>query len=176
MSKPGGREMRRILVAVDSTEVAREATRVALDLAGRVGAQVKMVHVLPPSVAEGETEDFAAFERACEDYARGLLEELRQHTGRSGPPTSVEVLHGAPAEAISKAARAEDVDLVIVGTRARGALARTLMGSVADELLRSCPKPVMVVPEVSRKVRTREDPEAELVRALASTKQGGAPG
>ena len=169
--------MRRILVAVDSTEVAREATRVALDLGGRVGAHVMMVHVLPASVGEGETTDFAAFERACEDYAHGMLEEMRQLTGRSGPPTGIAVLHGAPAEAISKAAEAEDVDLVIVGTRARGALARTLLGSVADELLRQCPKPVMVVPEASRKVRTRqEEPEAELAQALALTKQGGAAG
>lgn len=169
--------MRRILVAVDSTEVAREATRVALELGGRVGAQVTLVHVLPASVAEGETADFAAFERACEDYARGLLEELRQHTGRSAPPTSVAVLHGEPAAAISKAAEAEDVDLVIVGTRMRGALARTLLGSVADTLLRACPKPVMVVPETGRKVRTRqEDAERDLTEALAFTKQGGAPG
>lgn len=169
--------MRRILVAVDSTEVAREAARVALEMGGRVGAHVMLVHVLPDSVAEGETADFAAFERACEDYARGLLEELRQNTGRSGPPTHLAVLHGEPASAISKAAEAEDVDLVIVGTRMRGALARTLLGSVADELLRSCPKPVMVVPESGRKVRSRqEDPEAELALALAFTKQGGVPG
>ncbi|WP_375768776.1 universal stress protein [Archangium gephyra] len=169
--------MRRILVAVDSTDVAREATRVALDLGGRVGAQVTLVHVLPDSVAEGEMADFAAFERACEDYARGLLEELRQHTGRSGPSTSIAVLHGEPAEAISKAAEAEDVDLVIVGTRTRGTLARTLLGSVADTLLRACPKPVMVVPETGRKLRSRqEDPERELAEALAFTKQGGVPG
>ncbi len=170
--------MRRIMVAVDSTEVAREATRVALDMAGRVGAHVRMVHVLPDSVAEGETADFAAFERACEDYARGLLEELRQHTGRSGPPTSVEVLHGAPAEAISQAAGAEDVDLVIVGTRARGALVRTLLGSVADELLRACPKPVMVVPETGRKARARhEDAKPEAVGpAFAVPKPSGVPG
>jgi nucleotide-binding universal stress UspA family protein len=169
--------MRRILVAVDSTEVAREAARVALELGGRMGARVMLVHVLPDSVAEGETADFAAFERACEDYARGLLEELRQHTGRSGPSTGIAVLHGEPAGAISKAANEEDVDLVVVGTRTRGALARTLMGSVADELLRTCPKPVMVVPETGLKARSRqEDAEEELALALAFTKQGDVPG
>jgi nucleotide-binding universal stress UspA family protein len=152
--------MRRILVAVDSTEVARKAARVAMDLAGRVGARVTLVHVLPASVAEGETADFAAFEQACENYASGLLAELRHLTGRNGPPTDIAVLHGAPAEAIVKAAREEDVDLVIVGTRARGAIARTLLGSVADELLRLCPKPLMVVPETPRRVRPRQvDPE-----------------
>lgn len=142
-----------------------------------MGAHVTQVHVLPASVAEGETADFAAFERACEDYARGLLEELRQHTGGSGPPTRVAVLHGEPAAAISKAAEAEDVDLVIVGTRTRGALARTLLGSVADTLLRACPKPVMGVPEPGRKGRTRpEDAEREPAEALAFTQQGSAVG
>jgi nucleotide-binding universal stress UspA family protein len=168
--------MRRILVAVDSTEVAREAARVGLDLAGRVGARVTLVHVLPSSVPEGETVDFAAFERACEDYASGLLAEMRQLTGRSGPPTETSVLHGEPAEAIAQAAGAEDVDLVIVGARARGTLARTLMGSVADTLLRHCPKPLMVVPEVPRRARTPEQSaEEELQEALAPSTLG-APG
>lgn len=165
--------MRRILVAVDSTEVAREAARVGLDLAGRVGARVTLVHVLPPSVAEGETADFGTFERACEDYAGGLLAEMRQLTGRGGPPTETSVLHGDPAQAISQAAGAEDVDLVIVGTRARGKLARTLLGSVADTLLSHCPKPLMVVPEVPRKALTPlESAEEELEEALAPSTRG----
>lgn len=171
--------MRRILVAVDSTEVAREAARVGLDLAGRVGARVTLVHVLPPSVAEGETADFAdfaAFERACEDYASGLLAEMRQLTGRSGPPTETSVLHGEPAEAISQAAGAEDVDLVIVGTRARGALARTLLGSVADTLLSHCPKPLMVVPETPRKVRTPQENAEEVLAEAMTPSTLGAPG
>ncbi|HEX8825119.1 MAG TPA: universal stress protein [Archangium sp.] len=160
--------MRRILVAVDSTPVAREAARLGLELAERVSARVTLVHVLPHAVAEGETADFAAFERACEEYASGLLAELHQLTGRSGPPTELAVLHGEPAEAISRAAAVEDVDLVIVGTRARGALARTLLGSVADTLLHQCPKPVMVVPEGSKRVRVRaESPEEELTGAGA---------
>jgi nucleotide-binding universal stress UspA family protein len=165
--------MRRILVAVDSTPVAREAARVGLELAERVGAQVTLVHVLPSTVAEGETADFAAFERACEDSAAGLLAELHQHTGRGGPPTSQAVLRGEPAEAIAQAALAEDVDLVIVGTRTRGTLARTLLGSVADTLLRRCPKPLMVVPEPPRRVPLREQtPEEQLAEALGTSPQG----
>ncbi len=165
--------MRRILVAVDSTPVAREAARVGLELAERVGAHVTLVYVLPNSVGDCETPEFAAFERACEDFAAGLLAEVRHFTGRSGPPTSQAVLHGEPAEAIAQAAAAEDVDLVIMGTRARGALARTLLGSVADTLLQRCPKPLMVVPEAPKRVRAREEgPEEELAEALGPSVQG----
>ncbi len=163
--EPLGDGVRRMVVAVDGTPVAREAARVGLELAERMGARVTLAHVLPHSVGHGETADFAAFERACEDYASGLLAELRLLTGRSGPPTDLVVLHGAPAEALSQAASAPDVDLVIVGTRARGALARTLLGSVADTLLHTCPKPVMVVPEGPMRVRVREE-DAERSEAL----------
>ena len=165
--EPLGAGLRRMVVAVDSTPVAREAARVGLELAERMGARMTLAHVLPHSVGHGETADFAAFERACEDYASGLLAELHLLTGRGGPSTDLAVLHGEPAEALSKAASAPDVDLVIVGTRARGALARTLLGSVADTLLRTCPKPVMVVPEGPRRVRVREErSEEELSDAL----------
>jgi hypothetical protein len=65
------------------------------------------------------------------------------------------------------------VDLVIVGTRARGTLARTLLGSVADTLLSHCPKPLMVVPEVPIKARTpQESAEEELEEALAPSTLG----
>jgi nucleotide-binding universal stress UspA family protein len=153
--------MRRILVAVDGTAVAREAARVGLEMAARLGARVTLVHVLPPAVADAEMSEFAAFERACEEYAAELLQEMRQGEGHRGPPTDTAMLRGEPAIALSQAAEAEDVELVIVGTRARGPLARTLLGSVADELLHRCPKPVMVVPEGPRRVRARTGEELE---------------
>jgi nucleotide-binding universal stress UspA family protein len=161
--------MRRVLVAVDGTEVAREAARVGLELAERLGGRVSLVHVLPPAVGgEGELGDFAAFERACEEYACELLAEVHRSTGRRGPPTDTAVLHGEPALALSLAAEAEDGELVIVGPRARGPLARTLLGSVADELLHRCPKPVMVVPEGLRRARLpAEELEDEEEEAFA---------
>jgi nucleotide-binding universal stress UspA family protein len=159
MSEAGGSAMQRILVAVDGTPVAREAARVGLDMANRMGMRVTLVHVLPPLGESGS--DFAAFERACEIYAGELLEEVRQETGLQGPPTDTEVLHGEPAEAIAQAAAAKDVHMVILGTRARGALARTLLGSVADALLPRSPKPVMVVPEGPKHVHAAREASSE---------------
>jgi nucleotide-binding universal stress UspA family protein len=156
MSEAGGSTMQRILVAVDGTPVAREAARVGLDLANRMRMRVTLVHVLPPLGESGS--DFAAFERACEIYASELLDEVRQETGLQGPPTDTEILHGEPAEAIAQAAEADDVHMVILGTRARGALVRTLLGSVADDLLPRSPKPVMVVPEGPKRARATPEP------------------
>lgn len=169
-SAVGGRAMQRILVAVDGTPVAREAARVGLDLANRMRMRVTLVHVLPPHGESGS--DFAAFERACEIYASELLEEVRQETGLQGPPTDIAVLHGEPAEAIAQAAEAEDVHMVILGTRARGALARTLLGSVADALLPRSPKPVMVVPESPKRVRVSPESSPESKSPLRLSPSG----
>lgn len=123
----------------------------ALEYAERLGRQVTFVHVLPGRVAEeaGEAPEFAAFERACERYAEELLRETYSSTVRRPWSANTLVAHGEPVAVLSALAEAEDVDMVFVGTRARGTLARALLGSVSAELLSRCSKPVLVVPERS---------------------------
>ncbi|KFE66185.1 universal stress protein [Hyalangium minutum] len=141
--------MRRILVAVDGTQASREAARTALEYASGMSSRVTFVHVLPERVAEeaGEAPEFADFERACEQYAEALLKETCANTQSRHPGANTLVAHGEPAAVLSELAEEEDVVLVIVGARARGSLARTLLGSVSGELMCRCPKPVLVVPE-----------------------------
>ncbi len=142
--------MRRILVAVDETEASRDAARMAVEYAKRLGARLTFVHVLPARVSgdgsSQEAPEFAAFERACEVRAARLLEEACQHGGGTLPDVDTQVRYGDPVEVLCAAARAEDVDLVMTGTRERGSLARALLGSVAIQLVSQCPKPVLVVP------------------------------
>lgn len=156
--------MRRILVAVDGTRASHSAAQTALDYAVRLGARVTFLHVLPAQVAgvAGEAPDFASFESACEGYAQELLDEAARLGGTAGLSIHTTVEYGDPAEAILTAARAEDVDLVILGSRDRGPLARMLLGSVSSDLIARCAKPVMVVPERSVSVES-EAPVQSLV-------------
>ena len=55
------------------------------------------------------------------------------------------VVNGAPAVTLAELARTGDVDMVVVGHRGRGGIARVLLGSVADRLVQISPKPVLVV-------------------------------
>jgi nucleotide-binding universal stress UspA family protein len=143
--------MRRILVAVDSSPASQEAALTALKYAEHLGRRVTFVHVLPGRVAEGKgvAPEFAAFENACEQYAEELLKETCSSAGNQAWSADTLVAHGEPVAVLTALARAEDVDMVIVGARARGSLARTLLGSVSAELLSRCSKPVLVVPERS---------------------------
>jgi nucleotide-binding universal stress UspA family protein len=161
--------MRRILVAVDGTPVAREAARVGLELAERLGARVSLLHVLPPSLEE-HAEEFEAFEQACEQYARDLLQEMRLVTGRAGPPTETRVARGEPSPAILRTADEVEADLVVLGTRDRSRVARTLLGSVADEVVRRSTRPVLVVPESAQRARAEQEqaaPDPSLMGSLA---------
>jgi len=138
--------MRRILVAVDGTAASREASSTALEYAEHLGMKVTFVHVLPAG-QEGDAAEYAAFEMACEKYAAQLLRQACFARGGRAWRADTRVVRGDTVASLCTLAEAEDVDLVIIGTRPRGPLARTLLGSVSARLLSRCSKPVMVVPE-----------------------------
>jgi nucleotide-binding universal stress UspA family protein len=56
----------------------------------------------------------------------------------------------SPAEEIVKYAKAHDIDLVVMGTHGRGAMAQVLMGSVAEKVVRTAPCPVLTVKHPER--------------------------
>jgi nucleotide-binding universal stress UspA family protein len=138
--------MKRILVAVDGSEHAQHALEWAVQLAPQVGASVVLAYVVPPAAVLGEPTliNVMELERQHEQYAQGLLDGLRMKYARGTLQLEAQVLHGNPAEALADAAGSLGADLVVVGTRGRGAVSRALLGSVAHRLVQICPVPVLV--------------------------------
>lgn len=58
--------------------------------------------------------------------------------------------HGLPARVITDFASEASIDLIVVGTHGRGAFAHALMGSVAEQIMRTAPCPVLTVREHER--------------------------
>ncbi|HTP50336.1 MAG TPA: universal stress protein [Anaeromyxobacteraceae bacterium] len=139
--------MKRILVAVDGSEAALRAARMAADVAVRFGARLTLSYVVPrlllPPDVYGLT--IAEVEREQRAHADQLIHEALVKLGASGVEVETSVLSGPPAESIAEAAAAPDVDLVVVGSRGKGAVSRMLLGSVSDRLVHICPKPILVV-------------------------------
>ncbi|HYQ80748.1 MAG TPA: universal stress protein [Anaeromyxobacteraceae bacterium] len=139
--------MKRILVAVDGSEASLKAARMAADVAVRFGARMTLAYVIPrlllPPDVYGLT--LAEVEREQRTHADNLVAEARTRLGDVGVPVETSVLSGSPAETLAEAAAAPDVDLVVLGSRGRGAVARVLLGSVSDRLVHISPKPVLVV-------------------------------
>jgi nucleotide-binding universal stress UspA family protein len=139
--------MKRILVAVDGSEASLKAARMAADIALRFGARMTLAYVIPrlllPPDVYGLT--LAEVEREQRVHADKLVAEALARLGEPGVQTETTVLSGSPAETLAEAAAAPDVDLVVLGSRGRGAVARVLLGSVSDRLIHISPKPVLVV-------------------------------
>ena len=139
--------MKRILVAVDGSEASLKAARMAVDIALRFGARLTLAYVIPrlllPPDVYGLT--LAEVEREQRTHADKLVAEALARLGEPGVQAETSVLSGSPAETLAEAAAAPDVDLVVLGSRGRGAVARVLLGSVSDRLIHISPKPVLVV-------------------------------
>ena len=139
--------MKRILVAVDGSDTAHKAARMAAEVAVRFGSKLTLAYVIPrlllPPDVYGLT--LAEVEREQRSFADKLVGEAMAKLGDAGVEVETVVLSGSPAESLAELAAAPDVDMVVVGSRGRGSVARVFLGSVSDRLVHISPKPVLVV-------------------------------
>ncbi len=133
-----------ILVATDFEEPARRAADLALQMAEVFGAKVTVLAVVPivggPSIGDVKLP-VAAFE---EPIRRALATETSRLQARS-PHVRGALRRGVPCEEILAASNEVGADLIVMGTRGRRALARALLGSVAERVLRLASVPVLTV-------------------------------
>ena len=73
------------------------------------------------------------------------LVDLKGRAERRGIAVTTRVATGIPSEEVIAAARAEDSDLIVVGTRGKTGLAHVLLGSTAERVIRGAPCPVLTV-------------------------------
>lgn len=137
--------MKKILVGVDGSSESRTAAEQAANLAADSGAAILLAYVVRlPVTLPPETVYLERWDVAEREYARELLEDVAGAYRDRGISVDTVVPSGGPAETLAKMASEEDVDLVVVGHRGRGAISRVLLGSVADRLVQISPKPVLV--------------------------------
>lgn len=142
---------RKILVAIDGSEHAKQALVDATDLAKTNDATLTVLTIVPdPSAwllggsAYAGAIDFDALERETEREYSDLLDEAV----KSRPPeigvTKI-LAHGRPAEQIVEHARAEGHDLIVMGSRGRGEVRSLMLGSVSHQVLNASPAAVLIV-------------------------------
>lgn len=136
-----------IICGVDGSNESRVALRVAAQLSGQLGLRLVLAHVAQAAVfapAYGsapivETPTGHEFRVGAE-----LLEELAVDEGLTD--ATLRPLYGLPAERLADLGDEEDAELIVVGSRGRGAFKAAFLGSVSRDLIGVARCPVLVVP------------------------------
>lgn len=134
-----------VVLATDLGRPSTAATTSAIELAVGLGARLLVVNVVDPrrglSIA-GQGSIRPVEERE----ARALVaRDVVQRARAAGANATFLVWDGDVAEGIVAAADAERADLIVMGTRGRGGVERSILGSVSDQVIRRAHCPVMVV-------------------------------
>jgi len=146
-------QIRNILVATDFGEAADAALSYGRTLAGTFGATLHVVHVAEDVVmrnagfgGENYVMLLPDLQRDIEDAATKLLDERLIDNDRPAIPTKSTVLTSiVPAKSIVEYAKKQNIDLIVIGTHGRGGIARLILGSVAERIVRTAPCPVLTV-------------------------------
>jgi nucleotide-binding universal stress UspA family protein len=134
-----------ILVAVDGSEHALKAARVAGDFARQMEADLRVVTAfepVPTYLGEPNLQN-ALDERFAQ--AQQVIDQAFPEIGEIPGELKTDVLQGPPAEAILAVVEAHNNDLIIMGTRGLGMLKGLLLGSQSQKVVAHAPCPVLLV-------------------------------
>ncbi|MGC3971674.1 MAG: universal stress protein [Pirellulales bacterium] len=138
----------RILVATDFSRQSAAALDQAAALAEKLHGSLIVAHVAEPPVAYAEGTFY--FGLPTVDRA-ALLEELRKvRPTHSSVACDYRVLEGNAADQLVALAAQEHADYLVLSSHGRTGLTRLLMGSVAEQVVRHAPCPVLVVKPVAQ--------------------------
>jgi nucleotide-binding universal stress UspA family protein len=143
--------LRNVLVATDFGEAGNAALAYGRALAGSFGATLHVLHVVHDVFLSSYGSEFYIpadpnVQNEVNDAARRELDDLLIDSDGSGPATrKVLRVSNAPANTIVNYAKEADVDLIVMGTHGRKAVAHLLMGSVAERVVRTASCPVLTV-------------------------------
>lgn len=128
-------EFRKIIVPLDGSSFAEHALSLALSVAAPAGSRLELVGVVDPNEPGADAE-----------RVRTYLEATAERVQKTTPvdPGSI-VLRGKVAEDILQHAIKTAVDLVVMATHGGGPFSRAWFGSVADQLMRTMPLPLLLV-------------------------------
>jgi nucleotide-binding universal stress UspA family protein len=143
---------RKILVPVDGSPTGGAGLREAIRLAKGQEASLQLVHVVDYHYvvmsgleAGAYIDDLMASLRQSGRRVLQRAEELARKAGVGASSVLLESPSGPAADAIVRQAKKWKADLIVLGTHGRRGMRRMLMGSDAEQVVRSSPVPVMLV-------------------------------
>jgi nucleotide-binding universal stress UspA family protein len=148
-------EVKRILVPTDFSPASDIAFTYALDMAARDGAAIHFLHVLDAggfaaAYPDGVYVELPELRVEAIEHAKTKLDAAARRCAAVNVAATTEVLVGVPASSITAEANARGIDLIVMGTHGRGAFAHFVLGSVAEQVVRTAQCPVLTLRDTSR--------------------------
>jgi universal stress protein A len=142
-------DIKNILVPVDFSESSAKALRYAVALAGKNQAKITLLHVVYVHYMAGEfgPVDLPAIETQMKNSAQNKLEAFAREHIPAGVLAGMAIMNGPIVNEISVFARERKSDLIVVSTHGYTGLKHFMLGSVAENVVRHAPCPVLVVRE-----------------------------
>jgi nucleotide-binding universal stress UspA family protein len=143
-------KLRKILYPTDFSDSSLEALPYALSFAREYKARLVLMHVVNEQIfSEGLSLPRAvapeALGQEMAQEAERRLKMLIPAGQRSGLDVEMVILHGMPFLEIIRHAKANEVDLIVIGTHGRSGMEHILFGSTAEKVVRKAPCPVLSV-------------------------------
>lgn len=142
-----------IVCGVDGSAYSQAALRVAGRLSERLGLKLVVAHVAEPayipyaaSVPFGGMAGGYALTEEVESREEAAERLVGQIVVDSGLDVERRALVGVPADRLAALAEDEDAELIVVGSRGRGAFKSAFLGSVSNSLVDVARCPVLIVP------------------------------
>jgi len=132
-----------ILLGVDFSGPMVTAMNAARSLADRFGGTLFLVHAVAPVLyGPGATPELL---EADLETARAQIEVVVSKANLGSVPYRTAVQFAEPTDLLDEIARAQSVDLIVMGTHGAEGLKKLAFGSVAENVLRRAPCPVLVI-------------------------------
>ena len=148
-----------ILFPTDFSTASDAALAHAEALAKQSGARLLIVHVEEPPLAYGGGELYYGLPEPNSERIQKMLEDVRPQD--PAVPFEHRLTMGDPAGEVVRIAGDEGCEMIVMGTHGRTGLTRLLMGSVAEQIVRRAPCPVLIYREAAERLAA--------VRAAAKT-------
>lgn len=133
---------RRILVPLDGSTLAEAALPLVRRILEKKASEIVLMRALPPPpMVEG---DFARVAELDHKEAEAYLDVVQNALDAQGARTRVRIREGPAPAAILTVAEEEQASMIAMSTHGRTGAARWLFGSVAEEVLRSAPVPLLL--------------------------------
>ncbi len=143
-----------ILVASDLSEVAQDALDLTVSGGQLVDARIVLLHAIESAKFDPHVAQMGIADEALEEHHQKLVqraeETLREQLARTDHhtltrPVEIEVVDGPAEKAVLEAIDRHEIDLLVMGTIAKGGIAGLLLGSTAEHLLPRVPCSALVI-------------------------------